>query len=269
MTDPLDNTAPPMARLLAVMAKLRDPATGCPWDIEQSFATIAPYTIEEAYEVADAIQKNDMAHLREELGDLLFQVVFHSRIAEEDKAFAFDDVARDLADKMIRRHPHVFAKREDKTSEEQTEAWEAAKAHERQAKAQGGALDGVPLALPAAMRAQKLQKRASRVGFDWGTAGAALDKVEEEVGELRVELAIADQKRLEEEVGDLMFAIVNVARLAGVDAETALRGANAKFERRFARVEEKLRERGRTPAESDLAEMDKLWDAAKKEERGG
>jgi MazG family protein len=267
MTDPTDKSAPPMARLLAVMAKLRDPSTGCPWDIEQNFATIAPYTIEEAYEVADAIEKKDMAALREELGDLLFQVVFHSRIAEEDKAFDFQDVARDLADKMIRRHPHVFAKREDKTSEEQTEAWEATKAHERKSKAQSGALDGVPLALPGAMRAQKLQKRASRVGFDWGTAGAALDKVEEEVQELRVELAVADQKKLEEEVGDLMFAIVNVARLAGVDAETALRGANAKFERRFRRVEEKLYERGRTPPESDLAEMDKLWDEAKREER--
>ncbi|MFY7780070.1 MAG: nucleoside triphosphate pyrophosphohydrolase [Tagaea sp.] len=267
MTDPTDTKAPPMARLLAVMAKLRDPATGCPWDIEQSFATIAPYTIEEAYEVADAIAKNDMPGLREELGDLLFQVVFHARIAEEDRLFAFDDVARDLADKMIRRHPHVFAKPEDKTSEEQSEAWEAVKAHERQSKALSGALDGVPLALPAAMRAQKLQKRASRVGFDWGTAGAALDKVEEEVQELRVELAVAEPKKLEEEVGDLMFAIVNVARLAGVDAEAALRAANAKFERRFRRVEEKLFDKGRTPAESDLAEMDKLWDEAKKEER--
>ncbi len=267
MIDPTDSKAPAMARLLAVMAKLRDPIAGCPWDVEQSFDTIAPYTIEEAYEVADAIAKKDMAALREELGDLLFQVVFHARMAEEDKRFAFDDVARDLADKMIRRHPHVFAKREDKTAEEQTEAWEATKAHERQAKAQSGALDGVPLALPAAMRAQKLQKRASRVGFDWGTAGAALDKVEEEVEELRVELAIADQKKLEEEVGDVLFAMVNVARLAGVDAETALRGANAKFERRFRRVEEKLYDKGRTPAESDLAEMDKLWDEAKKEER--
>jgi nucleoside triphosphate diphosphatase len=267
MTDPTDTKAPPMARLLAVMAKLRDPVAGCAWDVEQSFDTIAPYTIEEAYEVADAIAKKDMAALREELGDLLFQVVFHARMAEEEKRFAFDDVARDLADKMIRRHPHVFAKREDKTAEEQTEAWEATKAHERKAKAQSGALDGVPLALPAALRAQKLQKRASRVGFDWGTAGAALDKVEEEVEELRVELAIADQKKLEEELGDVLFAMVNVARLAGVDAETALRGANAKFERRFRRVEEKLYDKGRTPADSDLAEMDKLWDEAKKEER--
>jgi MazG family protein len=267
MTDPTDSKAPPMARLLAVMAKLRDPVAGCAWDVEQSFDTIAPYTIEEAYEVADAIAKKDMAALREELGDLLFQVVFHARMAEEEKRFAFDDVARDLADKMIRRHPHVFAKREDKTAEEQTEAWESTKAHERKAKAQSGALDGVPLALPAALRAQKLQKRASRVGFDWGTAGAALDKVEEEVEELRVELVIADQKKLEEELGDVLFAMVNVARLAGVDAETALRGANAKFERRFRRVEEKLYDKGRSPAESDLAEMDKLWDEAKKEER--
>jgi MazG family protein len=267
MTDPTDSKAPPMARLLAVMAKLRDPVAGCAWDVEQSFDTIAPYTIEEAYEVADAIAKKDMTALREELGDLLFQVVFHARMAEEEKRFAFDDVARDLADKMIRRHPHVFAKREDKTAEEQTEAWESTKAHERKAKAQSGALDGVPLALPAALRAQKLQKRASRVGFDWGTAGAALDKVEEEVEELRVELVIADQKKLEEELGDVLFAMVNVARLAGVDAETALRGANAKFERRFRRVEEKLYDKGRSPAESDLAEMDKLWDEAKKEER--
>jgi nucleoside triphosphate diphosphatase len=267
MTDPTDSKAPPMARLLAVMAQLRDPISGCAWDLEQNFDTIAPYTVEEAYEVADAIAKKDMTALREELGDLLFQVVFHARMAEEEKRFGFDDVARDLADKMIRRHPHVFAKREDKTAEEQTEAWEATKAHERQSKAQSGALDGVPLALPAALRAQKLQKRASRVGFDWGTAGAALDKVEEEVEELRVELAVADQKKLEEELGDVMFAIVNVARLAGVDAETALRGANAKFERRFRRVEEKLYDNGRSPAESDLAEMDRLWDEAKKEER--
>lgn len=258
----------PMARLLAVMARLRHKTEGCPWDVEQNFATIAPYTIEEAYEVADAIEKNDMGALREELGDLLFQVVFHARMAEEAGHFDFEAVATDLSDKMIRRHPHVFGTREIKDSSAQTEAWETLKAHERKAKdAQAGVLDGVPVAFPALLRAQKLQKRASRVGFDWGDAKLALEKVAEEVEELGAELGSPRQDAIEEEVGDLLFAVVNVGRLAGVDAETALRRANAKFERRFGRIEALLAERGKTPAQSDLAEMDALWNQAKDEER--
>jgi tetrapyrrole methylase family protein/MazG family protein/ATP diphosphatase len=250
------------------MARLRDRRNGCPWDIEQTFATIAPYTIEEAYEVADAIERGDMAGLREELGDLLFQVVFHARMAEEAGLFDFHAVAADLADKMIRRHPHVFAATAVRDVATQTEAWEAQKAHERKAKDAGsGTLDGVPVGFPALMRAQKLQKRASRVGFDWGEAKLALEKVAEEVEELGAELASANAAAIEEELGDLLFAVVNVGRLAGADAEKALRGANAKFQRRFAEVERLLAERGKTPAQSDLAEMDALWQRAKEAER--
>lgn len=264
---------PPIERLKAVMARLRDPAQGCPWDVEQNFATIAPYTIEEAYEVADAIERDDMPGLKEELGDLLFQVVFHARMAEEAGLFAFDDVAETLADKMIRRHPHVFADASVRDAAQQTVAWEAHKAAERQAKAEsaGGtsALDGVPVALPALTRAQKIQKRAARVGFDWAEPLPALEKVAEEIGELRAELAAGtrDADRVEEEIGDLMFACVNVARLAGAEAETALRRATLKFERRFRRVEEALAARGKTPETSTLAEMDALWNAAKDDEK--
>jgi ATP diphosphatase len=263
-----DKAPSPTARLLGVMARLRHKTEGCPWDVEQNFATIAPYTIEEAYEVADAIEKNDMAALREELGDLLFQVVFHARMAEEAGHFDFDAVATDLSDKMIRRHPHVFGTREIKDADAQTEAWETLKAHERKTKDAGsGVLDGVAAGFPALMRAQKLQKRASRVGFDWGDAKLALEKVAEEVEELGAELGSPRQDAIEEELGDLLFAVVNVGRLSGVDAETALRRANAKFERRFARIEALLAEQGKTPAQSDLAEMDALWDRAKDEER--
>lgn len=263
-----DAPSSPTDRLKAVMARLRHKTEGCPWDVEQSFATIAPYTIEEAYEVADAIEKNDMAALKEELGDLLFQVVFHARMAEEAGHFDFDAVAAALADKMVRRHPHVFGTREIKDAGAQTEAWEMLKAHERRQKDAGaGTLAGVPLGFPALMRAQKLQKRAGRVGFDWGDARLALEKVAEEVEELGAELASGTPAAIEEEIGDLLFAVVNVARLAGADGETALRSANAKFERRFARVEALLAERGKTPAQSDLAEMDALWDRAKEEER--
>jgi MazG family protein len=265
----MSTTPAPIERLLAVMAKLRDPNGGCPWDVEQDFATIAPYTIEEAYEVADAIERRDMTGLREELGDLLFQVVFHARMAEEAKLFDFHAVAGELADKMIRRHPHVFGDASIKDAGAQTEAWEAHKAKERAAKGPASALDNVPVNLPALTRAQKLQKRAGRVGFDWKAPLPALDKVEEEVRELRDELTAktADPARMAEEIGDLLFALVNVARLADVDAETALRHANAKFERRFRRIEALLAERGTTPEKSTLEEMDALWDRAKAEER--
>lgn len=274
----MSHNLPPIERLKAVMARLRHPSEGCPWDVEQNFATIAPYTIEEAYEVADAIERDDMPGLKEELGDLLFQVVFHARMAEEAGLFAFDDVAEALADKMIRRHPHVFGPNVSgganiRDSTQQTVAWETHKAAERQAKAEsdGGtsALDGVPVALPAPTRAQKIQKRAARVGFDWAEPLPALEKVAEEIGELRAELAakIRDAARIEEEVGDLMFACVNVARLAGADAETALRRATLKFERRFRRVEDALAASGKTPETSTLAEMDALWNAAKDDEK--
>lgn len=261
----------PIERLKQVMARLRDKTAGCPWDVEQDFATIAPYTIEEAYEVADAIERDDMDALREELGDLLFQVIFHARMAEEDGLFDFDAVADELAAKMIRRHPHVFGSAEIRDAEQQTEAWEAHKARERQSKPgdDASALANVPVGLPALTRAQKIQKRASRVGFDWGDAAPALDKVAEEVKELRAELAAVKPApdRAEEELGDLLFAVVNVARLAGADAETALRRATAKFERRFRQVEDMLAARGKTPDQSTLAEMDALWDEAKRAER--
>jgi ATP diphosphatase len=262
---------PPLERLKQVMARLRDKTAGCPWDVEQDFATIAPYTIEEAYEVADAIERDDMEALREELGDLLFQVIFHARMAEEEGLFDFDAVADELATKMIRRHPHVFGSAEIRDSGQQTEAWEAHKARERQSKPgdDASALANVPVGLPALTRAQKIQKRASRVGFDWGDAAPALDKVAEEVSELRAELAMAKPApdRAEEELGDLLFAVVNVARLAGADAETALRRATAKFERRFRQVEDLLAARGKTPEQSTLEEMDALWDEAKRAER--
>ena len=275
MTGPSPETGQTIERLLAVMVRLRDRQNGCPWDVAQSFATIAPFTVEEAYEVADAIDRNDLKGLREELGDLLFQVVFHARMAEEAGLFDFVDVARDLADKMVRRHPHVFAAAEDsiKDAVAQTEVWEAHKAAERAARHDSGqalsALAGVPVNLPALVRAQKLQKRASRVGFDWNDPRPALDKLAEEIQELRAELdaPTANNARIDEEVGDLLFAAVNAVRLAGGDAESALRRANAKFERRFARVEALLAERGRTAATSTLAEMDELWNRVKAEER--
>ena len=268
----MTHALPPIERLKQVMARLRDKTAGCPWDVEQNFASIAPYTIEEAYEVADAIERDDMESLREELGDLLFQVVFHARMAEEQGLFDFNAVADDLATKMIRRHPHVFGSAEIRDAGAQTEAWEAHKAKERQEKSgdDSSALANVPVGLPALTRAQKIQKRASRVGFDWGAAAPALDKVAEEVTELRAELASpagkAQQEKIDEELGDLLFAVVNVARLAGADAETALRRATSKFERRFRHVEDMLAARGKKPEQSTLEEMDALWDEAKKAE---
>lgn len=266
----MTHSLPPINRLRAVMARLRHRTEGCPWDVEQNFATIAPYTIEEAYEVADAIERNDMPALKEELGDLLFQVVFHARIAEEAGLFDFDDVAAGLTDKMIRRHPHVFANAQIRDANHQTEAWEATKATEREKKGEAdSALAGVPVALPALTRAQKIQKRAARVGFDWGEPLPALDKLEEEIRELRAELAAKqrDQKRIVEEIGDLLFAAVNVARLSGDDAETSLRQATVKFERRFRYIESALAAAGKRPETSTLAEMDALWDKAKAEEK--
>ena len=262
----------PMFRLIGIMARLRDPDGGCPWDIEQTFATIAPYTIEEAYEVADAIERNDMGELKEELGDLLLQVVYHARMAEEAGAFDFTDVARAIGDKMVRRHPHVFGQDEVRDAEAQTLRWEEIKAAERAAKGQdrgetAGALHGVAIGLPALTRAAKLTRRAARVGFDWPSTAEVMDKLREEVGELEVEIAAGDLDKARAELGDLMFVCANLARKLDIEPETALRAANAKFERRFAHIERRLAEQGRTPAGSDLAEMDALWDEAKAVER--
>lgn len=258
----------PVDRLNAIMARLRDPVGGCPWDVEQTFQTIAPYTLEEAYEVADAIERGDWDELKSELGDLLFQVVFHARMAEEQGLFAFDDVANAIADKLERRHPHVFgdeAARPDGAA--QKARWEDIKAAERQAKAQHGVLDDVPVGLPALARAAKLAKRAARVGFDWPSTDEVFDKFVEEVAELRAEIAAGDVDRAREEIGDLLFVMANLARKLGVEPEDALRGTNAKFVRRFAFIEAELARDGRTPEQSDLAEMDRLWNAAKTAER--
>lgn len=256
----------PIQSLINVMAALRHPEAGCPWDKEQSFETIAPYTIEEAYEVRAAIASGDPAQLKDELGDLLFQVVYHAQMAQERGWFSFDDVAGAVTDKMIRRHPHVFgdeaAKRDAQT---QLSAWETSKAAERAKLAQHGALDGVAEALPALKRAQKLTSRAARVGFDWPDAVAVLDKLDEEAGELKAELAEAQPGRIADELGDMLFVLVNLARKLGQDAETCLEGANAKFLRRFGRVEALLAAKGKTPRESSLDEMEALWIEAKKE----
>src|SRR5436305_6017803 len=239
-----------IGRLLAIMARLRDPAQGCPWDREQDFTPIAPYTIEEAYEVADAIARNDLEALKDELGDLLLQVVFHARMAEETGVFAFDDVAAAIADKMVRRHPHVFADAEIASVAAQNEAWEAHKAAERQARAQQNGsgvsvLDGIALAYPALLRAAKVSKRAARIGFDWPDAKAVMPKIAEEIAEVEAEIdGGAGPEALEEEIGDLLFAVANLARKLEVEPETALRRATAKFERRFRRVEVLAKERG-------------------------
>ena len=263
-TDGADMTRP-IDRLLAIMARLRDPLRGCPWDREQDFASIAPYTIEEAYEVADAIERNDMAALKDELGDLLLQVVFHARMADEAAIFDFDGVAEAIADKMMRRHPHVFADAEVRSVATQNEAWEAHKAAERAARGgHASVLDGVALALPALLRAAKLSKRAARIGFDWPDADAVLEKVEEELDE--IEDAIDDEEPkavLEEEVGDLLFAVANLARKLDVEPETALRRATAKFERRFRLVEKRAAARG---TGRDLDALEALWQQVKHEE---
>ena len=264
--------AEPLARLLAVMEWLRDRRHGCPWDIEQTFRTIAPYTIEEAYEVADAIARDDLGALKEELGDLLLQVVYHAQMAREAGAFDFGDVAAAIADKMVDRHPHVFGDATVATAEAQTVSWEARKAAERAARQRdrnearpAGTLDGIALALPALLRAEKIQKRAARVGFDWKETGPVIDKIEEELGELRTELAqgTIHQDRLVDELGDVLFAIANLARHVKVDPEAALRATNDKFERRFRHIERRLAESGRTPSDATLEEMEALWQEAK------
>lgn len=264
-----------VARLVEIMRALRQPVTGCPWDVEQTFATIAPYTIEEAYEVADAVARADLVDLRDELGDLLLQVVFHAQMADEQGAFDFGGVVDAITTKLIRRHPHVFGPKRDLTPDEVKGQWDAIKAEEKAeraaARAAAGladdapasALDGVPDALPALTRAEKLQSKAAKVGFDWGAVGPVLDKIEEEIGEVREALAQGRAERIEEEIGDLFFALANLSRHARVDPEEALRRANRKFVRRFAHVEARLAGRGKKPDDSTLEEMDALWDEAR------
>lgn len=257
-----------MPRLVEIMRRLRDPQTGCPWDIEQDFSTIAPYTIEEAYEVADAIERSAWDELKGELGDLLFQSVFHAQMADERGLFNIDDVANTMSDKMVTRHPHVFGdESRDKSADQQTRDWETIKAAERAGKEQKGALDGVALGLPALLRALKLQKRAARVGFDWPDVSHVLDKIVEESHELVEARDTLTQDDIEDEFGDLLFVMANLARHMNVEPEAALRRTNAKFTRRFEQVEAKLAARGKRPEESDLAEMDALWDEVKAEEK--
>jgi len=257
-------------RLLEIMTTLRDPDRGCPWDREQSFATFVPFTIEEAYEVADAIDRGDMDELCDELGDLLFQVVFYAQMAKEAGHFDFGAVVEAIVAKLTRRHPHVFADARVGTAAQQSEEWERHKAAERAARAATASpsvLDGVSLALPALSRAVKLQRRAARVGFDWRELTEVLDKVAEELEEVRVEVAAgAGHERLFHEIGDLLLASSNLARFAGIDPESALREANGRFERRFRRIEDWLAEQGRDPERSNLAEMEQLWSRAKEEE---
>jgi nucleoside triphosphate diphosphatase len=265
-----------ISRLLEIMAALRTPKTGCPWDLEQDFATIAPYTIEEAYEVADAIARHDLDDLREELGDLLLQVVFHARMAEEQGAFDFGGVVEAITDKMVRRHPHVFGDAQGLSAGAVEDLWHDIKAQEKAAKAakaakagpgREGALAGVPVVLPALTRALKLQQKASNVGFDWNDPRAVLAKIREEADEIEAALDAGDKRHAATEAGDLLFAVVNLARHLDADPEGTLRMTNQKFERRFAWIEHALAARGKTPSEATLAEMDALWDAAKAAEK--
>ena len=254
--------------LIAIMRRLRDPENGCPWDIEQTFETIAPYTIEEAYEVADAIHNGDRAALRGELGDLLLQVIYHSQMADEEGSFDFKDVARDVAEKMVHRHPHVFGDASVDSAEAQTANWEAVKAAERAQNPDKSALAGVALALPALMRAQKLQRRAARVGFDWPDASGVVDKVAEEAAELvEARSEAKSSAAITEEYGDLLFVVAVLGQWLDVDAEEALLAANRKFERRFRGVERRLAAEGRTPQEATLSEMDAHWDDVKADEK--
>jgi nucleoside triphosphate diphosphatase len=265
-------TSRDIGRLLDIMAALRTPATGCPWDLEQNFATIAPYTLEEAYEVADAIARNDLTDLKEELGDLLLQVVFHARMAQEQCAFDFGDVVEAITAKLVRRHPHVFGDQQARNPAAVKGLWEDIKAQEKQAKAARGrpanesALAGVPIALPALTRAHKLQAKASRVGFDWNDSRAVLRKIREEADEIEAALG-GDAADAAAEVGDLLFAAVNLARHLDADPETLLRATNQKFERRFKSIEHALAAQGKAPQDATLAEMDALWDEAKAQER--
>jgi ATP diphosphatase len=263
--DKSDRSDSGIDRLLVIMARLRDPETGCPWDIQQTFATIAPYTLEEAHEVADAIDRQAWGELRGELGDLLFQTVYHAQMASEAGHFTFADVVTAISDKMVARHPHVFGDQSrDKTAEQQIRDWEAAKAAER---GPARTLDGIAASLPALTRALKLQNRAARVGFDWPSTDEVLDKLVEEAREVVEARDTLTHEALTEEIGDLLFVMANLARHLKVDPEAALRDANQKFTRRFARIEDWLAEDGRTPVESDLTEMDTLWTRAKLEEK--
>lgn len=269
-----------IARLIEIMARLRDPETGCPWDVQQTFATIVPYTIEEAYEVADAVERGDTEDLRDELGDLLLQVVFHARMAEEDGAFDFGGVVEAITSKLVRRHPHVFGDARDLPPERVKAMWDEIKSEEKRLKAARngvpvealaakGRLDDVPMALPALTRAEKLQKKASKVGFDWGVPGPVFAKIREEIDELEAALASDTPSRAEvaDEMGDLLFAVANLARHLQVDPEDALRGTNEKFRRRFSYIEARLGDVGRTPDQASLDEMEGLWQEAKRIER--
>lgn len=254
--------------LLALMARLRNPENGCPWDLEQDFATIAPYTIEEAYEVADAIERGDMNDLKDELGDLLFQVIFHAQIAKEKGLFAYEDIARHVTQKMIYRHPHVFGEEKAAGARDvEGRIWEERKAGEAKKQALESILDDVPVGLPAVLRAQKLQKRAARVGFEWPEAVNVLDKMEEEIQELREAIAKKAQDEIHEEVGDLLFCVINFGRMLGVDCETALRDVNYKFERRFKGIEKSLKEQNKDINKATLEEMEQLWQEEKLKER--
>jgi ATP diphosphatase len=269
-----------ITRLLEIMAALRTPGTGCPWDLEQNFASIAPYTLEEAYEVVDAIERGDLADLRDELGDLLLQVVFHARMAEEQGAFAFGDVVEAITRKLIRRHPHVFGSITDLSPEEVKRLWDSIKAEEKaQRKAErakmglppeaheAGFLGGIPTALPALTRAQKLTTKAAKVGFDWADAAQVIDKIHEELEEVKEAASSKDRDKIEDEIGDLLFSVTNLARHFGIDPERALRRTNAKFERRFRAIERALGEQERSLDEASLEEMERLWVAAKTAER--
>lgn len=265
---PLNNTEP-IAQLIEIMQRLRSPINGCPWDLEQTFETIAPYTIEEAYEVLDAIQRNNMNELKEELGDLFLQVVFHSQMAEEAGHFSIQDVAASIVDKLVRRHPHVFASEHSRTSDEQTQAWEDLKALERSEKSDApasSALDGVALALPALLRAEKLQKRAARVGFDWEKPEHIFSKMDEEIAEVKEAISIEDPTHIKEEIGDLLFVCANLARKLNIDPETALREANDKFERRFRSMEGLAANKGQDFSALDLETQESLWQDVKKTE---
>ncbi|NKD76474.1 nucleoside triphosphate pyrophosphohydrolase [Haematospirillum sp. H1815] len=271
---PVKDDLAPIDRLLAIMQRLRDPEQGCPWDLEQSWESLTRYTLEEAYEVVDAVERKDTASLRDELGDLLLQVVFYSQIATENKAFCFDDIAAGCANKMLRRHPHVFSSDSRVSSAaEQMGVWEDIKAKERKRvqadKVEDSALDGISRALPAVTRALKLQGRAARVGFDWADINDVLDKVIEEIGEVRDELDASPMihRRLSDEIGDLLFSVINLARKVDIDPETALRQANAKFDRRFRQMESLLRGAGKTPENSELEVMESFWAQVKSQEK--
>ena len=261
----MSDTVEQLRKIISIMAKLRDPNIGCPWDIKQDFASIAPYTIEEAYEVVDAIESGDRDALCDELGDLLLQVVFHARIAEEEGSFTLADVARSISDKMINRHPHVFGDTKTPDVDQQRQLWEEIKKAERTAKGQNGILADIPVGMPPMQRAVKLQKRAASVGFDWPEIAQIIDKMHEEAAELTVELESTPQneQRLKDEVGDLLFVVVNLARKAGIDPETALIGCNRKFEERFNYIEQQIDLSGKSMSESTLKEMEELWQAAK------